>query len=256
MAAQPDVARPAGAPRLLDAGDGALTIEFGSAISAALVAAVAALEQALDAARARGQLAGVVETVPTFRSLTVLYDPLRTSRAVLDPQLLALLGQAPVQQARLPRRWRLPVCYDSGFGADLADVASTTGLPPDEVVRLHAGTTFTVYMLGFMPGFPFMGDLPAVLAMPRRTAPRVRVPAGSVAITGQLSAIYPWESPGGWQLLGRCPVPLFQAAAARPVLLAPGDQVSFAPVTARRHAELDTALRAGELLPDSFQLPP
>ncbi len=244
------------AVRLLDAGDGAVTVEFGARITPALVAAVAALEHALDAARAQGQLPGVVETVPTFRSLTVLYDPLRTSRAVLDPQLHALLGQAQAQQAPQPRRWRLPVCYDSGFGADLDAVAAATGHSADEVVRLHAATTFTVYMLGFMPGFPFMGSLPDALAVPRRREPRLRVPAGSVAITTGLTAIYPWESPGGWQLLGRCPVPLFDAAAATPVLLAPGDQIQFEAVTASRHAELDAALRAGALRPDAFRLPP
>jgi len=238
--------------RLLDAGDSALTIEFGSSISGELVAEVAALEHALDAARARGALAGVIETVPTFRSLTVLYDPLLTCRAELDPVLRSLLGQARPVQAAVPRRWRLPVCYGGSFGADLIDVAAASGQSADEVVRLHAGTEFTVYMLGFMPGFPFMGSLPEVLAVPRRSEPRVRVPAGSVAITGRLTAIYPWESPGGWQLLGACPVPLFDAAAASPVLLAPGDKVCFEPVTAARYAEIDAALRQGVVRPDAF----
>jgi len=238
--------------RLLDAGDSAVTIEFGSTIAPELVARVAALEHALDAARARGELAGVIETVPTFRSLTVIYDPLLTGRAQLDPVLNALLGRGPAAQAALPRHWRLPVCYGGEFGADLDDVAAACGRSADEVVQLHAGVEFTVYMLGFMPGFPFMGSLPEVLAMPRRSEPRVRVPAGSVAITGRLTAIYPWESPGGWQLLGRCPVPLFDAAAPSPVLLAPGDRVRFEAVTPARHAELEVALRSGELRPDTF----
>lgn len=239
--------------RLLDAGDGALTIEFGSTIAPGLVADVAALEHVLDQARALGQLPGVTETVPTFRSLTVLYDPLQTSRAVLDPVLRALLGQRPAAAAVVPRRWRLPVCYGGAFGADLDDVAAATGHTPDAVVRLHAGSVFTVYMLGFMPGFPFMGGLPPALSVPRRREPRVRVPAGSVAITGTLTAIYPWESPGGWQLLGRCPVPLFNAAAASPVLLAPGDLVCFEPISPERHAELTQALASGGLQAASFQ---
>lgn len=239
-------------PRLLDAGDGALTIEFGSTISPELVAQVAALEHAVDTARSHGLLAGVTETVPTFRSLTVLYDPLVTSRAELDPVLRSLLAQPSAVQAVQPRRWRLPVCYGGAFGADLLDVAAACALAPEDVVSLHAGTELTVYMLGFMPGFPFMGSLPEVLAMPRRAEPRVRVPAGSVAITGRLSAIYPWESPGGWQLLGRCPVPLFDPAAASPFLLAPGDRVCFEPVTSDRHAELEAALRQGALRPEAF----
>jgi KipI family sensor histidine kinase inhibitor len=146
------------------------------------------------------------------------------------------------------------VCFGGDFGVDLDDVAAATRQPPDEVVRLHAGAEFTVYMLGFMPGFPFMGGLPEVLSLARRSEPRVRVPAGSVAITGGLTAIYPWQSPGGWHLLGRCPVPLFDAAAATPVLLAPGDQVRFEPVTAARHAEIDAALRHGDLRPDAFRV--
>lgn len=144
------------------------------------------------------------------------------------------------------------MCYGGEFGADLADVASATGLSPDAVVQLHADTELSVYMIGFMPGFPFMGDLPSALDMPRRREPRLRVPAGSVAITGSLTAIYPWQSPGGWQLIGRCPVPLFDAAAATPSLLAPGDTVRFEAITAQRLAELEAAITAGELGPHAW----
>ncbi len=238
--------------RWLDAGDRALTIEFGDQITPQVVAQVAALDQVLQAARARGELAGVVETMPTFRSLTVLYDPLQTSRSELDPALTALLAQADVAQAAHGRRWRLPVCYAGEFGADLAEVAAAAGLSPDAVVQLHAGTVYTVYMIGFMPGFPFMGDLPPALHQPRRREPRLRVPAGSVAIAGSLTAVYPWHSPGGWQLIGRCPVPLFDAAAAMPALLAPGDSVRFEAIAAPRLAELEAAIAAGELAPQAW----
>lgn len=233
--------------RLLDAGDGAVTIEFGDRIAPELVARVRALDQVVEAARSRGELPGVVETMPTFRSLTVLYDPLQTTRALLDPALSVLLRQAEQVPPTAGRRWRLPVCYGGEFGADLAEVASATGLSPDEVVRLHAGCEVSVCMIGFMPGFPFMGDLPAALDMPRRREPRLRVPAGSVAITGSLTAIYPWQSPGGWQLIGRCPVPLFDAAAPTPSLLAPGDRVRFEAVTPQRLADLEAAIAAGAL---------
>lgn len=238
--------------RLLDAGDGAVTIEFGDQITSQLVGRVAALDKLLQAARERGELAGVVETMPTFRSLTVHYDPLQSSRAALDPVLTALASQSEAAPAANGRRWRLPVCYGGEFGADLADVASATGLSPDAVVQLHADTELSVYMIGFMPGFPFMGDLPSALDMPRRREPRLRVPAGSVAITGSLTAIYPWQSPGGWQLIGRCPVPLFDAAAATPSLLAPGDTVRFEAITAQRLAELEAAITAGELGPHAW----
>lgn len=240
--------------RLLDAGDGAVTIEFGDRIAPDLVARVRALDQVLEAAVARGELPGVVETMPTFRSLTVLYDPLQTTRAALDPALSALLQQADHPPLASGRHWRLPVCYGGEFGADLAEVAAATGLPPDAVAQLHADTEVSVYMIGFMPGFAFMGDLPPALSMPRRREPRLRVPAGSVAITGSLTAIYPWQSPGGWQLIGRCPVPLFDAAAGNPSLLAPGDTVRFEAVTPARLAELEAAIGAGELKPASWQV--
>ncbi len=239
--------------RLLDAGDGAVTVEFGDHIAPDLVARVRALDQVLEAAMARGDLPGVVETMPTFRSLTVLYDPLLTTRSALDPVLCTLLRQADRPPLPSGRRWRLPVCYGGVFGADLADVAAATGLAPEAVVRLHADTEVSVYMIGFMPGFPFMGDLPAALRMPRRQEPRLRVPAGSVAITGSLTAVYPWQSPGGWQLIGRCPVPLFDASAPSPSLLAPGDTVRFEPVTPARLADLEAAIAAGALTPAAWQ---
>jgi inhibitor of KinA len=243
------------AVRLLDAGDGAVTVQFGERVAPELVARVASFEQAVDAARARGELPGVIETMPTFRSLTLLYDPLLTGRAILDPALHGLLGGTGAAAPRAGRRWRLPVCYGGEFGADLAEVAAATGLAPEQVVQLHAQADYSVYMIGFMPGFPFMGGLPAALSVPRRREPRVRVPAGSVAITGELTAIYPWQSPGGWQLLGRCPVPLFDASADAPSLLAPGDRVCFDAVPAARFAELQTALRAGELQAIAFLEP-
>jgi inhibitor of KinA len=233
-------------PRLLDVGDGAVTVEFGDRIAPELVACVAALEAAVDAARARGELPGVVETMPTFRSLTVIYDALATCRADIDTVLLRLLSDSDVAPAASARRWKLPVCYGGTFGADLSDVAAATGLAADEVIALHAATEFRVAMIGFMPGFPFLGGLPAALKMPRRREPRVRVPAGSVAITGPLSAVYPWESPGGWQLIGRCPVPLFDPSAAEaPSLLMPGDIVRFEPVAEDRYAALAAEIAAG-----------
>ena len=228
-------------------GDSAVTVEFGDRIAPNLVARVRAFDLAVQAALASGHLPGVIETMPTFRSLSVLYDPLLTRRSALDPALLALLQQADPAPLAAGRRWRLPVCYGGDFGADLADVAAATGLAPEAVVQLHAEAEVSVYMIGFMPGLPFMGSLPPGLGMPRRREPRLRVPAGSVAITGRLTTIYPWQSPGGWQLIGRCPVPLFDAAAAQPALLAPGDSVRFEAVTPARFAELAAAIGAGEL---------
>jgi KipI family sensor histidine kinase inhibitor len=250
-----DAAPPVGAsaPRVLDAGDAAFTVEFGSAIDPALLAAVQTLDHAIARAQQAGGLAGLIETMPTFRSLTVFFDPLVTGRRALIDELQPLLADAGTAEPVESRHWRLPVCYEGESGPDLAATAQAIGASVDEVIALHSGTEVSVYMLGFLPGFPFMGNLPERLRLPRRTEPRLRVPAGSVAIAGGLTAIYPWESPGGWHLLGRCPVPLFDATRAAPALLAAGDRVRFDPVSAAEFGRLEAAARAGEIDPQRWQ---
>lgn len=238
--------------RILDLGDTAFTVEFGDAIDPALQARVNALDVAIARARASGALAGVIETVPTFRSLTVIYDPLLTRRSALEAALAELIDAADHAPLGDGRHWRLPAGYGGVFGPDLADVAEATGQSPEAVVAAHSATEYVVYMLGFLPGFPFMGDVPAALQLPRRSEPRVRVPAGSIAIANGLTAIYPWESPGGWHLLGRCPVPLFDATRTAPALLAAGDRVRFTPVSVDEFARLDAELKAGRCDPQQW----
>lgn len=225
-------------PRFLNLGDRALTLEFGNTIDQQLVTAVAALDVRLTREIAAGRLAGVTETVPTFRSLTVIFDPLVLPRAVLRARLMEVLSETATSAEQSSRRWCLPVCYGGEYGPDLESVAEAKELTPEQVIDLHVGQIYLVYMIGFLPGFPFMGDVVPTLDMPRLTEPRVRVPAGSVAITGQQTAIYPWESPGGWQLLGRSPLTLFDAQRPEPALLAPGDRVEFQAVSADRYQEL------------------
>src|SRR6516165_6400729 len=211
--------------RFLAAGDRALVVEFGDRVDRALSDDVLRLDASL---RSSG-LAGVVETVPTFRSLMVHYDPLITSRADLEQAIAGLLDRrsGPRGDATL---WRVPVCYDGEFAPDLAEVARLTGLTPGEVVGLHSSVRYHVHMLGFLPGFPYLGDLPEQLALPRRADPRLRVQAGSVSIATNLTAIYPYESPGGWHLIGATPIRLFDPERPRPALLAPGDMVKFEPI--------------------------
>lgn len=241
--------------RILDLGDTAFTVEFGEAIDPALQARVNALDVAITRAVAGGALAGVIETVPTFRSLTVIYDPLQTRRATLEAALAGLIEAADHAPAGGGRHWRLPACYGGAFGPDLAEVAAATGLDAEAVIAAHSATEYVVYMLGFLPGFPFMGDLPAALQLPRRSEPRVRVPGGSIAIANGLTAIYPWESPGGWHLLGRCPVPLFDATRTAPALLAAGDRVRFTPVSAEAFGHLQAELAAGRCDPQQWCSP-
>jgi inhibitor of KinA len=226
--------------RFLPVGDRALTIEFGDRIDRGLSREVLHLDHIIRAAAPQG----VVETVPTFRALLVHYDPLVTSRADLESAITGLTGDDK-DGAAPARLWRIPACYEGEFAPDLGDVAQSTGLAPAEIVALHSGVRYHVYMLGFLPGFPYMGDLPPQLALPRRANPRVRVPPGSVAIATTLTAIYPFESPGGWHLIGATPIGLFDPAGDPPALLAAGDGVEFDPIGADAFMALRKAIEGG-----------
>jgi inhibitor of KinA len=226
--------------RFLSAGDRALVVEFGRDVDRALSERVLRL----DAVIAANAPSGVVETVPTFRSLMVYYDPLVTSRAKLENAIAGLIDREDSARSGA-RLWRVPACYEGEFAPDLAEVARLTGLTPSAVVALHSGIRFHVYMLGFLPGFPYMGDLPAELTLPRRADPRLRVPAGSISIATSLTAIYPYESPGGWHLIGATPIRLFDPERERPALLAPGDAVEFAPVDAGSFTAIRRAVENG-----------
>jgi inhibitor of KinA len=235
--------------RFLSAGDRALVVEFGDAIDRTLSHEVLRLAEIIGAAA----IAGVVETVPTFRSLLVHYDPLVTTRADLEKTVTLLLDRAP-EPRRSGRLWRIPFCTEGEFAPDLAEVARLTGLTKDAVIARHSGVRYHVYMLGFLPGFPYLGDLPPELALPRRADPRLRVPAGSIAIATSLSAIYPYESPGGWHLIGTTPVRLFDIARPRPALLAAGDAVEFEPIDAAAFAAIRRLVERGDHLVESEPL--
>lgn len=208
--------------RFLSAGDRALVVEFGDGVDRALSERVLGLDAIIRA----NAPDGLVETVPTFRSLMVYYDPLVTGRAKLEQAICGLLDQRDAHRNGTTL-WRVPVCYEAEYAPDLAEVARLTRLTTADVVALHSGTPFHVYMLGFLPGFPYMGDLPKELALPRLADPRLRVPPGSISIATSLTAIYPYESPGGWHLIGTTPIRLFDPESARPALFAPGDAVVF-----------------------------
>ncbi len=246
MASQPHVTPLADGPRLLNAGDAAFTIEFGQTIAPDLMAAVQALDVAITRHQEGGHLQGLVETMPTFRSLTVFFDPLLTDQDTLMSELWPLLTSIDPQAPVCGQGWNLPVCYEGECGPDLIATAQTMGTTVDHLIALHTGAEYRVCMIGFLPGFPFMHGLAPAMDLPRRAEPRVRVPAGSVAIAGGLTAIYPWESPGGWHLLGRCPVPLFDASRSSPSLLAPGDRVRFHAVGTDEFQRLHHQLQAGE----------
>jgi KipI family sensor histidine kinase inhibitor len=237
-------------------GEGGLLVELGEGIDPAVNARVHALARALREAVP----AGVQEVVPSYRSLLVVFDPLRLGRAALEAEVTRAargLEGAPPPAARLVT---VPVCYGGEHGPDLPDVAKHAGLSEEEVVRLHAGATYLVYLVGFTPGFPYLGGLPPRLATPRLATPRRTLPAGSVAIGGAQAGIYPVESPGGWRLVGRTPLRLFDAASEAPFLLAPGDRVRFEAIAPAAFARVAADVAAGrhraEASPLAGEVPP
>ncbi len=229
------------APKILPQGDAALVVEFGDAIDRAVSERVTALATAVAAAR----IPGVREAVPTFRSLLIHYDPLALDFDDLAARARALAATANVarRQARLVH---MPVCYDEDLGPDLADVAAHAAMSRGDAARLHASVDYHVYMLGFAPGLPYLGDLPEALRLPRLATPRVRVPARSVGIASALSVIYPLEIPGGWRLIGAVPADLFDLARTPPARLLPGDRVRFHSVERAAFDELRAAFAAGQ----------
>ncbi len=238
--------------RVLTAGDTALVVEFGDSVDRKISTFVLGLARRLDEIR----LNGVVETVPTFRSLMVYYDPLVIPAT-------ALISRIEYEAAALrvgtfsSREWRLPVCYDPALAPDLIDVAARIGISPGEVIERHAAATYHVYMLGFLPGLAYMGDVSPELVLPRRETPRQRVAAGSVAIATTMSIIFPRESPTGWHVIGRSPVEMWRrppagaaSTAASPqtgALLAPGDKVTYAPISLSEFENLAARAAAGAL---------
>jgi KipI family sensor histidine kinase inhibitor len=228
--------------RFLPCGDTALTVELGDRVDLGVNALVLDLAYKVKAAA----VAGIVELVPTFRSLTIHYDPLIVAQSDIEARLRPLLsGLSPAGSTG--RLWRIPVCYHESVAPDLAEVAGRTGLGMERVVELHSRPTYHVYMVGFLPGYPYLGELPGELVLPRRESPRTAVPAGAVAIATTLTAIYPLESPGGWHLIGRTPAPLWDGARDPPVLLAPGDKVRFQPIPLGDYAALASRAARGEM---------
>jgi KipI family sensor histidine kinase inhibitor len=207
--------------RWLPLGDSALTLVFGDEIDPAVHARILATATELRSSRPRG----VTEIVPAYTTIGVWFDPLEREAADLAAELVAC-AEASAGAAAIPdaREVVIPVHYD---GPDLGDIAARLRLDPAEVVRRHMAIEYRVYLLGFVPGFAFLGLLDPTLELPRRASPRLKVPAGSVAIAGRQTGIYPLETPGGWHLIGRTNVKLFDAERDPPSLLGVGDRVRF-----------------------------
>ena len=183
-------------------------------------------------------IAGVRNLHPAYCSLLIKFDPLRWRHEKLKQELRKYLVRLDRVRLPEPRHVEIPVCYGGEFGPDLEDVASMHGISPERVIELHTSATYLVYFLGFTPGFAYLGELPPELVTPRLPSPRRRVPAGSVGIAANQTGVYPFETPGGWRLLGRTPVSMFRTDRDGLSLLSIGDRVRFAPVSREQFAEL------------------
>jgi KipI family sensor histidine kinase inhibitor len=228
-------------PRILPCGDSAVTVEFGDTIDPDLNGKVLALDEILR----QHAPAGLVETVPTYRSLTVQFDPVATDYDALA-RFLAEEGGKLAPRATMGRRWRVPVVYGGAFGIDLDEVAALHGLTASRLIDIHAGAVYRIYMIGFLPGFAYLGGLDPRIATSRRTQPRAKIPAGSIMIGGVQAGIAPMEMPSGWHLLGRTPVRSYAPERDPAFLFAAGDEIVFEPVDASHWDRLDRAALAGE----------
>lgn len=229
--------------RIRTASDCSLSVEFDNAISEEINRQVLSFAAAVEAAR----LPGVVELVPAYRSVTVHYRPEVMGYARMYEQLTRILEHFTEAQTPPAETIRVPVLYGGSFGPDLAYVAALHGMSEAEVVELHTAPEYLIYMLGFLPGFCYLGGLDERLNTPRLTAPRVAIPAGAVGIAGAQTGIYPLPSPGGWQLIGQTPLRLYDPHRARPILLDAGMRLRFYPID---RAEYDRLRR--ENYPEEF----
>jgi len=221
--------------RIVPAGDSALVVEFEERIDASVNARAIGLAEALQTAG----LAGVRDVVPTFRSVAIYFDPLHTDGDALFARVEAEASRPSRAAAATRPPVRIPVCYGGDAGPDLGAVAAFSQMDEAAVVLAHSTRTYRVFMLGFVPGFAYLGTVDDRIAMPRRATPRLRVPIGSVGIAGVQTGIYPMETPGGWQLVGRTPIRPFDPDRAEPFLLKAGDAVQFYSIDHDRFLEME-----------------
>jgi KipI family sensor histidine kinase inhibitor len=230
-------------PRLLPSGDSAITVEFSRTIDDAANRKVLALDRALHQAA----ISGITETVPTYRSLLVHYDPSIIDYDTIGARLLSLATGA-LSLAGKTRRWRVPVHYGGEDGIDLEDAARTLNMTPDEVVARHVAGRYRVAMIGFTPGWSYLSGLDPSLHLSRRQSPRLLTPAGMIAIGGIQTGIQCLAAPSGWNILGRTPIRTYQLHRKPTFLLEPGDEVSFYTIDAKTFAEQEKAAEAGEIV--------
>ena len=228
-------------PRFLTGGDKAIFVEFGDAIDPKLNRRVRHLKLSIE----KASIPGITETVPTYRSLLVYFEPLQINARKLRATLHSLVQSLVESEIPKPKLIEIPTVYGGEYGPDLEFVAARNSLSTSEVVQIHTGTPYLTYMIGFIPGFPYLGGMSPKIATPRLETPRTKIPAGSVGIAGSQTGIYPAESPGGWRLIGRTPLQLFDPRREPPALFQTGDYLNFISITPEEFTSIKQAVEQG-----------
>lgn len=228
--------------RILTAGDSALLIEFGKEINPEINRKITALVQLMR----EQHIEGIVDVIPAFCSLLINYDPRVLSYEELKERMEHLLKMETKTEATRKRIFEIPVCYGGEYGPDIENIAEHAGLSVEEVIKIHSSKDYLIYMLGFLPGFTYLGGLDERIYTPRLASPRLKIRAGSVGIGGSQTGIYPLDSPGGWQLMGLTPVRTYDPERQTPILVEAGDYIRFIPIDEEEFLRIQNLVEKGE----------
>ncbi len=225
----------------LQNGDTAITVCFENEISKEVNGFVTSFTCAVE----QKGIKGVIELIPAFNSVTVLYDSTVISAGTLKIKLERIIKKLGNSQQSSAVLYKIPVCYEEEFSPDMKNVEAHTGLSREEIIEIHSSTDYLIYMLGFLPGFAYLGEMDKRLATPRLDSPRVEISRGAVGIGGEQTGIYPVASPGGWQLIGRTPVLVYDRERENPILYKSGDYIRFVPISRNEYFEIEKAVQGG-----------
>ena len=220
--------------KFLSCGESAVTVEFSKEMNEKTNKKIRFLAAKIESENIKG----ILESVPTFCSMTIYFDPFKISRKTLEKKVLKIIDSYKESSNEKKRIFMIPVCYDGEYAPDMDDVCKLTGLTKEKVVKIHTSEDYLIYMLGFLPGFPYLGGMDKRIEAPRLDSPRTTIPVGAVGIGGKQTGIYPLASPGGWRLIGRTPVKVYDPQRETPILYKAGDYIRFYPITEKEFKEI------------------